>query len=166
MIEAGQLLYPARLNFYAPTLVYKAFNTERASTTTLADDPELTLPVEAGGVYRMECVLGASGATAGDIKTAWAIPAGAVMNRVAMGPSVSATDRDNMQVVRRVNGAATEISYGLTGSSASTYIEERAVLIMGATSGAITLRWAQATSNATATQLQFNNCWLMLQRVS
>ncbi|MEV0805725.1 hypothetical protein [Micromonospora sp. NPDC050200] len=148
-----------------PLFVYKPSTTARTSQTAVADDPHLTLPAQANAIYLMECVLGVDGAAAGDLKVAWSVPAGAFMNRATDGPAPSATDRDNLTVTRRINGSATELTYGLVGAGAATNVEERAVLVTSGTAGSVTLRWAQATSSTTATQLTANNAFLTLTRV-
>jgi hypothetical protein len=66
----GQVLTAALVNqWLASRAAVKGSNTSRSSTTTLADDPHLTLAVDANCIYVLELGLLYDGATAGDLAT-------------------------------------------------------------------------------------------------
>ncbi|MFC7846119.1 right-handed parallel beta-helix repeat-containing protein [Streptomyces sp. NPDC057382] len=120
-------------NIIAPAI--KPGDTGRASTIAPAADPDLTLPVEAGGIYDVECVaVWTTGG--GGFRATWAAPAGATM---------AWTDNDGV-------GASTAGAVVTFASGTGTTF--KGTLVVGATAGSLTLSWAQNTSNAAATTLK------------
>ncbi len=57
--------------------IFKDSPETRASTTTVADDTDLIVPVEANARTHIKFVLHAAAILAEDFKTAWSAPAGA-----------------------------------------------------------------------------------------
>jgi hypothetical protein len=124
----------------------KPTDTERASTTTLTADPHLTLDVVADAVYAVDCIGVWTGASGG-FKASWSVPDSAGMVW---------TDNDGVGVT---TPSGTVSFTGTTGTSF------RGTLSTGETAGAITLLWAQASSNASATSLRAG-CALTLTRIA
>ena len=50
-ISAGTTLTAALLSSMLPTVAWKTGDTSRSSTTTVADDPDLSITVSAAGTY-------------------------------------------------------------------------------------------------------------------
>src|SRR4051812_11958614 len=76
----------------------KSANLDRSSTTTFADDPDLTLSVLANAVYEVRCSLLVHSASqaAGDFKMKFTAPAGAVLLATASGYDVAATTNNGV----------------------------------------------------------------------
>ncbi|MEU8758548.1 hypothetical protein [Streptomyces sp. NPDC048659] len=126
--------------------VVKSADTSRANTATTANDPNLTLPVVANATYIVEAVV-AWAQGGGGFRVDWAAPSGATMvwtdNDASMSPD-----------------PGTDLTFSTTVGTTL-----QGALVVGATAGSLTLRWAQNTANAAATVLQ-GGCYLKLERVA
>jgi hypothetical protein len=148
------------LNSMFPQSVDKNADTARNTTTVVASDPDLvTGTLTAGGVYYVKFHVRFTGLQAAGLKTAWLVPAGTTGNRDCDGPgSANAVqvDGNTTELKRATNSYATNVSYTNPRNSTSlqTYLVEQARVTIGATAGAITLQWSQATSNATDTTVK------------
>jgi hypothetical protein len=147
-----------------PQFIVKPSSVSITSSTSFAADADLVLPVEANATYYIEMWLKVAAGSTGDIKTMWTGPSGSSGNRTVFGPGTGATvltttattssnpDADNTLVRLGVHGMGTSITYnGVRDGTNQFNINEVAYITIGATAGNITLNWAQATSNATAT---------------
>jgi hypothetical protein len=149
---AGQVPTADEFNDLFWLVAYKASDTSRASTTTVAVDPDLTIALDADALYEWVAVIRASG-NGGDIKTSWDVPSGASsVQRTAHGPELGTADATNTNV-RMTSGHAssTEVPYGLT--TANCLIVERG-LLQTDSAGDFTLEWAQDSSNINATTVE------------
>jgi hypothetical protein len=125
----------------------KDATTARASTATLAADPDLSVDVIAGVPYRIKAVLYVTtGATPGiQIDQA----GGTAVASNYQGKSVFATAAGASQVV--VDVAALNTTQSPT-AAAYVRIEHEAEGVFS-TGGTLTLNWSQKASNATAAQV-------------
>jgi hypothetical protein len=133
----------------------KTANTDRSSTTTFTDDPDLTVPVDANEVYEVHCslLIHSSAINAGDFKMKFTAPAGATLLATAYGyDAASATNNDVVAAGLTLN---TTGSFGIV-SLAEPWnpIQVNGVLVTSGTAGSFTLQWAQNASSATVTRLQ------------
>lgn len=152
-VFGGDIIYAANINALAPRITYKTTTTTRASTTTFADDPDLTTALEASGVYVVEFHLKVAALAAADIKTMWNVPASIVSaNRSVLGPGSTALDgnADNIAMKAGVHNYGTTITYNGVRDSAGNQFDviEKSLVTMGL-AGSVTLQWAQGTSNVT-----------------
>lgn len=153
-ITAGQRITAALLLSMLPLVALKTANTDKAATTVLADDPDLTLQLAANAVYRVEIrILYATptGASAPLFKTAWTVPSGTSGNRTATGPGSGATDSsaDNMLTHSGGHAYATTVTYGgRSTSSTNLCIATETAIVTTTAAGTLALQWAQATSSA------------------
>lgn len=147
---------------FTPVFRYKAANTDRASTTTFADDPDLTCALDASAVYRVEFWLHfaaidqVSGSPAGRFKTMWNVPAGWTGNRSAVGPdqgAILSSTSSGGQGRWGVHNFSTSATYGDRDSTTNLAFALEEGTIFTTTAGTVTLQWAQAVSNASATRL-------------
>lgn len=167
-IAAGQEITASLLTSMLPNMVVKQANTDR-TTSTFAADPELTFNLAAGGSYFVEFFLLLGGTTTGDIQTRWAVPSGASGLRSVIGPSTVAADANADNITTRqgahVFGTATLYSgvRNATGQIFQAY--EWGVLLSSGTGGAVTLEWAQGTTNATASRVNAGSL-LRVTRIS
>lgn len=121
----------------------KTANTSRASTTTLAADPHLSVSVEANATYNVIAQLVWRPTQLGGFAFGWTGPSGAEM--IFM-------DNDS--------GSALLISDSLS-FNVTTGATIGGTLVTAGTAGTLTLRWAQRESNATATVLnEHSSLWL------
>ena len=145
-------------------MIVKQSDTARTSTTTLAADPELVLPVVPGEWY-VEMELAVSANTSGDFKTDWTSPSGTVGNRRCCGPGSGSADGGDDTLSRwGVHGHGTAVAYGARSGTFQFFVREAAEVTI-TTAGNITLRWAQNTSNANATTV-FNRSLIRAWRIS
>lgn len=157
VINAGQRMNAEMLRSMLPEYVRKTSDTDRASTTTLADDPDLTVELEASAVYFVEFILLLGGVAAADIKTAWTTPSGSSGFKAVIGPASnaatnSAADSATMRV--GVHGFATPVEYSALrdGTGLLFGVQERGE-VTTTSAGTLALQWAQVTSNATASRV-------------
>jgi hypothetical protein len=164
-ITAGMTLTPARLNaLYSVSLAVKTSTTARTSTTTLADDPDLQLPVLANAIYEYHGQCRYDGDAAADIKVAHVGPSGATMSYHNVAQTVTAAAQTDIQTQAAMN-ITTAYSFGCRGAGSLFVLDFHGILVIGGTAGTFKLQFAQNTSSGTATNL-FANSFMRLTRVS
>lgn len=148
--------------------IKKAANESVTSSTTLQNDDDFSFDVLADRTYLVHLSAIVTGATAGDVKFAWALTGGAALlgGRHVQGPQLATTDVTATSM--RSSGAhaeTTSVSYGVDGSAGSTIVEEFLVetTTLG-TDGTVTLQWAQQASSGTGTTMNANS-WLTITEV-
>lgn len=150
---AGQRLTAAGLQAIAPLQAWKSSDTSRASTTTLTADPDLTFPVAASAVYRLDGLLGYTGDVTGSggIQFAFTVPAGATLQWSAFyyATAVSAAGLN----LAGTAGAGIAIS-AVTDGAVQLPVFVRGWLSVSTTPGTLALTWAQNASDANATVLK------------
>jgi hypothetical protein len=131
------------------------------SSTTLVNDLDLVLPVEANSAYIFDCWLEFDAAASGDFKWTWSVPSLAKLLYQALhneggtiGLNNSATSYSNGNTVSAAGGGAVVQAITMHGN-----------LLTDVTAGSLQLRWAQNTVNATMTNLRARS-HLYLQKIS
>lgn len=115
----------------------------------------IIIPLVANAIYRYHLMMNWLGSAAGDIKFDWSVPAGASMNRFGGGPGTDATTGGTAQNFstsswRRMNNTnGHSLSGAGLGVNAAGY--DFGEIIVSATAGNATLRFAQNTSDANDT---------------
>lgn len=134
----------------ADLFVRKAVNTARASTTTLADDPELTVTVVPGTIYEFDLMLRYDGPQAADFKWLLLGPAGSVFTGLANGlhSTAAATSDDRVESIRTGSGSV------IMGCFLTNGVHAHGNIMVDATGGAFKLQWAQNTSDASPVNLR------------
>lgn len=150
--------------------VIKGSDESVTSSITLQNDDELVLPLLANTDYWLEAfILYGANATA-DFKLYFTVPSGTVYDLLHNGLRTGHASADGIDAVSRAR--FTQASSGGTpgGINATTNadiaicpVEGR--VIVGGTSGNITLQWCQAVSNATATVVKAGSC-MIIQRLT
>ncbi|MFF3547037.1 hypothetical protein ACFYXD_35030 [Streptomyces platensis] len=156
-----------------PSFVYKTTSTDRASTTTLADDPDLVGTFIAGETYLVELHLLVGAGTTGLMTTAWKVPSGATGLKAVHGPSSVAAGTDTLtnagdNITGRFGSHAftTTVTYGRRNANSNLlYAIETGIVTMGATTGTFALQWTQSASSATATRMGVGS-WVRFTRLS
>lgn len=140
----------------------KTSDTSRASTTTLADDPHLTIPVAASATYHTDVVLFHNSQPAGDFKFTFVGPTSSVFSyagaTVTLAGSVYTDDNVFYSDISDVQNSG-----GIAGVWVPIIIQ--GMLITSGTSGNFKLQWAQVTSNAGNSTLKTNS-YINVRRVS
>jgi hypothetical protein len=166
-ILAGQKITADLLTSMIPTTVTKTSVSDKTNTT-LTDDPELSIPVEAGATYIIRMEIIASGLLAAGFKTAWSVPTGTSNLRRVLGPGTSASNGNADDIAMRMGCHlfATPVTYGAARNSAGAqfHVVETANVTIGSTAGNVTFQWAQTTANATASRV-WNGSFIWMQRI-
>ena len=152
-ILAGQRITAAQLTSMMPVEIYKLSNTDRASTVTLTDDPELTYTLEANAVYRVEAFLHYAAISAAGFQAAWTVPSGATGNRSALGAGSTQVSSDNVSGRFGVHAYGTAADYGDRASASNQMFAYEESILTTSSAGTLAVQWAQSTSNATASRL-------------
>ncbi|MEL7994319.1 hypothetical protein AAG656_28870 [Streptomyces albidoflavus] len=152
-----------------PTHVHKPAATDRTSTTTMAADPHLSLPLGAG-VWLVEAHLFVGGA-AGLMVTQWAVPPGATGLKGAQGPAStvagdSAPQNAGDSVLGRFgsHGFATSVTYGRRNVFSNLLYAVETGTLTVTTPGTCAIAWAQSTSSTTATRMG-QGSWMRATRI-
>lgn len=155
--------------------VMKAGNTDRSSVGTATDDPDLTVPVLANGVYVWDAGIhythGGTGTLAAfDMTYGWTIPSGANNdwpdNRVDQAVTTA------VAVIRgfRDQGTGTPTTgirdnAGVAFDSLTT-LDLHGILVCGGNAGNFTFKWAQSVSTASPALRVAQRSWLKVQRMA
>jgi hypothetical protein len=167
-MDAALLLLLAQAAQPQTQIAYKSTAQPIASSTTLAADNALFLPVVPDGTYGFLAWLNANGNTlgSGDLKAAFTCPAGASIAYGGVGTSTSTAGAANMNASRNASGG-TQV-FGLNGNGSGTAGSWAVVfgsIANGATAGNLQLEWAQNTSSSVATSMQPGSFLIAWQQV-
>jgi hypothetical protein len=134
------------------------------SSTTLQDDDDLVLAVEADSVYLLDALLFYDGGTAGDFKLAFTYPTGATIDYVHTGPPTTASGGTGNTVDNRLIVETDTLGLGAAGAGTTLGVHITGVLVVDSTAGSLQLQWAQFASSGTATRV-FAPSYLYLRKV-
>ena len=155
-ILPGRRLTAALLTAMQPVQLWKSGNTDRPSTTTLADDPDLTTVLEAGATYRVTFYLHYAALDVARFKTAWTVPSGATGARTAVGADqgVILSSTSSGGTGRwGIHNYTTACTYGTRDHATNLCSAVEESTLTTVSGGTLAIQWAQATSNATAARL-------------
>lgn len=158
----GQDLLAADVNsWFVPLAAVKSANESVTSSTLLQNDNELLLPVAASATYEWELFADYDGGTQGaaDLQWGWAVPAGASMDYTAAYLGTAGT----AQVGQQFTAASTPAA-GTNGAGSHRAVRLSGIIAVSTTAGNMQWKWAQNTSNATATTV-YPNSYLTAVRV-
>lgn len=163
VVYAGQRLTGSFVQSMLPLEFWKVTTTDRSSTTTLADDPDLTTLLDANATYKVEFHLHYAAtppAGTGQFKTAWTVPASATGNRTAHGMASTVSDSSSAPTGggagdgrSGVHGFATAVTYGDRASTTNQCFALEEGVVVTTNAGTLAIQWAQVTSSATVTRL-------------
>lgn len=169
---AGDPISASMLNYTQGDVIVKTVATDRASTSTLADDPDLTTTLDANATYLIEFGLHmvspiTSAPVSVLIKTQWTVPSGATGNRWAIGIGSTQNESNANNVSGRfgVHGFATAVVYGSRGNSTSQIGALESAIVTTTSSGTCAIQWAQNTSNAQASSMSAGS-YMKIKRVA
>jgi hypothetical protein len=164
-IPAGKTVTAGLLTSMLPLTVEKLADESRASSTTMTNDSELLLAVEANAVYRLIGYIIysqnlAAGASAG-ITIGWSGPSGATLQWTSggtSGPTATTTQDVTQNSIAQTRQLPANLGTNMVGMPIGT-------LTTSSTAGNLRLQWAQVASSATATIVRAGS-WLELRRMS
>ncbi len=159
-VTAGDEIVSSTFTNIETTFILKG-NTTPKVNNTLALDPDLTFSVSANGIYMVEFGIYYNGLSAANLTTQWDTPSGSSGLRGVVGPGSTAVDgsADNISGRFGAHGFGTSVTYSCARNGANQqWAYESGVVVVGSVDGAVTLKWAQATTNATATNVT-GNAW-------
>ena len=133
------------------------------SSTTLQNDDELLVSVEANTTYVMELFMAYDGATGGDIKIGFTVPASTTGRLIAAGLTSTAAAYSDDQT--STGTLATVYSFGAVGTGTDAGVLLKGVVVTAGTAGTLQVQWAQLASSGTATRV-FSSSYLALRRVA
>lgn len=142
----------------------KTANQSVTASITKVDDTHLSVSVIATAVYLVQWSLRTDGATTGDLRYAFAGPAGATMTWSSLGLDIAAAaaaapfDQD-------VAAIGTDVLHGTLPTTTVSRVEGTGLLITTGTAGTFKMQWAQRVSDATATRL-LQDSWMLATRMA
>ncbi|MFB7354863.1 hypothetical protein [Streptomyces gardneri] len=148
-----------------PDVVRKVATESVSSSTTLQNDDELFVSVEANATYIVNMFLLHSSPLPGDLSIGWSVPTGASF---AWGVQAASNDTANSFVVSDMNLVgrnATEAATFGGGDGTATRADVSGTLTTSVTAGTLQFRWAQRVSNASASQIRAGS-WLSVRRIA
>lgn len=147
--SAGQRVTGAQLTDLEPLWSMKLDGPQsKTSDTALGNVTQMVVTPDINTTYRIHCLVYYTAGGTGDLKLSFTFPAGATLywgacNYAAVGNLVSFGTQ---------LAAASDSTLFVEGATAA-HVIINGVLVMGATAGNLQLRFAQNTSNGTATQI-------------
>lgn len=145
-INAGSRILASVLQGAIPLAVIKPSDQSVTSSTTLVNDTALLSAVAANATYLVFCYLDYEGATAGNLKISWSVPASATLRFAQIGQNAS-----RAATVSVTGSDSTAYTFGADGAGTLDALLMHGSLVTSSTSGTFQLQWAQGTSSATAT---------------
>lgn len=124
-----------------PITARKTSNETIISNSTLQNDDELFVPVEASCEYHMELRISYTSGTTPDLKLGWTYPTGTTIRW-------SGVDSDTAGSIR-ITGNLLETSVpAICGSGADLQAAYTGMVVVGVNAGTLQLQWAQNTLTA------------------
>lgn len=162
---AGQRLTAGLLTEMQPVTVRKLASQQIASSTTLANDNELFVTLEAGATYEMNGLFLYAAHSSGDFKIGFAGPTNSLIEYTAYGLLSGSTGTSgNVSFVHYWFG--NQPIFGGAGAENTTALAATVRGFISAGDGGIfRLQWAQGTSQLVATILKVNS-FLTFRRLS
>jgi hypothetical protein len=160
----GQRLTAALLTSILTLHAHKDSSTTIISDSSLNDDPDLFVTVEANAIYVLEFFFIVLGGTTGDFKMQFDGPTGTTGTWGAYAlDTTAAAVAGATNVIRTPIGSPR--SYGTVSSASGQVLIGRGLVRTDATAGTFKLSWSQDTSTATDTTL-VDNSYIELRRVA
>lgn len=165
VFNVGDVLGAADVNEYLVNTRFavKPSDTSRNTTTTFANDPDLTVAVDANKSYALEMFLNYTAQAGQDLKYTFSVPASASLNGGVNGLFVASTTFALQPYDSTFTVTSTVSLLGQTVFDTSARIS--GILATAGTAGSITLRWAQNTSGGNNTIVRAGS-YMLLRRVA
>jgi hypothetical protein len=154
----------------AVTMGYATADTTVVSSTTQVNATGVAVAVEANATYAWDAYLAYNANEAADIKFAWTVPAGATGHWSVLGIDHTQnidTGRGQVSAFRTTNYGDSQAAAasGLDTEDGTMVAFARGYLVTAGTAGTFQLRFAQNSSNATASVVKAGS-WVRLVRLA
>lgn len=146
----------------------KTANTGRSSTTTLTDDPHLSVTVAADAVYIVDGWLLYGAPSETDMQAAWSAPTGTTGAWTGWGIGLGTSTQTNNGYLIRTDGRqdlTQAHTFAGVGSPNLVVGLLHATVVTSSTAGTLALQWAQGTSGATAATI-YAQSWIRVTRIA
>src|SRR6266851_6339912 len=156
VFNVGDVLAAADVNEYLVNtrVAVKGADTTRSSNTTLSNDPDLSVAIDASKTYWLEAMIGIQSPVAAGFRFQFTAPAGIAFTGIYQAALAAAT---SSVVFDGSGNLITSIfSIGTDGAGIEDVLMFRGVLVVAGTGGNLTFQWSQTTSNATSTIVRKN----------
>lgn len=149
-----------------PLGAFKTANETVSASTTFQNDDELFVSVDASTRYALRGVILWTSGTVPDFKLDLSLPASAAHNTMATTYSLAAAAGSQLADSRIfvTSGSVSIPGQGTTFSTQGQLTVLDGFVSISSTAGEVTVRWAQATSDAGTTTV-YANSWIELQRL-
>lgn len=134
------------------------------SSTSFVNDTQLACSVLASGIYVVIGSIIIDGSTIGDFKQQFTAPSGTTFDWSSYGQGVGASSAIG-SVDQAARTLASPVSHGMIGAGTNLVIRIQGLLVVSSTAGTFQYRWAQNTSDTTAT-IVHSGSFLLLQKVN
>ena len=165
--SVGEVLTAANMNIHlrdnllavgAHLIVRKTSDQSVTSSTVLVSDTALTMAVGVSEIWKFTFHVRYEANTTADIKIAYSLPASSQIDAAASGAMANVSSLFADQVWPAITTTdASPIGFSGGGVAAPRTLLIDGTYIGGGTAGSVTLRWAQNTSDATATKVLTNS---------
>jgi hypothetical protein len=159
-IAAGSRITASEVQAVAPLAAYKSADQSITSSAVLTNDSALFVSVLASATYYFKMYIKYEGGTQGsaDMKIGWAVPTGTTMSyeRLALNTSGAA----DVGTPTDQSGTPT---FGSNGAGNSRTLVAEGTVLTSTTAGTLQFKWAQGTSNGTATIVHAGSALVLWQ---
>ncbi len=161
-LPAGHIPTAAELQTYADGInsfqyARKTGDESLASNTTMQNDDHLVVPVVANAVYEVQAFIVYTSGTTGKIKIGWTGPTSATFDWCSNGLEQNVTAASAEKVWRAYNAIGDIQTLGTAGTVVKVTAMPIGLLETFGTAGNLQFRWAQNTSDVTATIVRTNS---------
>lgn len=145
--------------------VRKTADKSITSSTALENDDHLLLSVAANSTYIVDLMVFVDGATTGDFRCGFDEPTGATFTWGQLALINTATAASGSMIVSAFNeGSVSGGPTGTAGAGTKMGYRIRGLLRTAGTAGTLQMKWAQGTSDPTATTV-FTDSFMTAQKV-
>lgn len=137
--------------------VRKTADESVTSSAALQDDDELVFAIGASQVWTVRYVIGYNAGTTGDFQFAFSVPTSATGRQMMAGVNSAATGITGSITAFSTTDLTTGNGFAGGSPSFDATMEIDLIVVNSTNAGNVTFRWAQATSNGTATILRANS---------
>lgn len=164
MVLAGDKVRASDLDAIV-RIVRKSASESITNSTTLQDDDDLQISVEASVIYTFRSVIFYDASTTGDLKFQWVAPSGAALAFSAMIPALAITAAAGNTTNFGSFNLTDVLGVGAAGVGTQLAIAMNGVLVMSTTAGTFKLQWAQNTADAVNATRLFANSYIELTEI-
>jgi hypothetical protein len=162
---ASELLTGKKFQDKGVIVALKGGKQTYTSTITPQWDADLKLTLtQTSAIYLVELNIATTGLTASDIVTAWDVTGGATVIRMTQAMQPAGTTSSDTTIISRQQSTSAWVS-GTANTPAPCAIREKLIVTTGIEQSTLTLKWAQNSSNVSATAIH-DYGWAVARRLT